>query len=149
MTAIWLLPPLFDHEVSGTRQCQKPTDLVGGCGVGWTSTVMPDQASSDQSTKRLHMRPMRMAVAHHTIDSGAHLDQVKGATPQNEMPVMPPLKLLRFSAVHERTGLSRSTIWRLEHRGQFPKHRPISTNAVAWVEGEVAAWIQAKVDVAL
>jgi predicted DNA-binding transcriptional regulator AlpA len=37
--------------------------------------------------------------------------------------------LLRFAAVRERTGLSRSTIWRLEHRGQSPKHRPISTNA--------------------
>ena len=97
------------------------------------------------------MTPRRMAVAHHhsAINGRAHLDRVNVAAAQNEMPAMPPLKLLRFAAVHERTGLSRSTIWRLEHRGQFPKHRPISTNAVAWVEGEVAAWIQAKVDVAV
>jgi len=33
-----------------------------------------------------------------------------------------PLKLLRFNAVRERTGLSRSTVWRLEGRGAFPKH---------------------------
>ena len=58
---------------------------------------------------------------------------------------LPMLKLLRFPAVHERTGLSRSTIWRLEQRGAFPKHRRISSNTVAWVEGEVTAWIHSKV----
>jgi prophage regulatory protein len=55
------------------------------------------------------------------------------------------VKLLRFPAVRERTGLSRSTIWRLERQGDFPKHRRISANAVAWVEVEVMNWIQSKV----
>jgi prophage regulatory protein len=60
------------------------------------------------------------------------------------------LKLLRFPAVRERTGLSRSTIWRLERHGDFPRHRRISANAVAWVEDEVAVWIQSKIgDVAI
>ena len=58
---------------------------------------------------------------------------------------MPSLKLLRFPAVRERTGLSRSTIWRLERHGDFPKHRRISANAVAWVEEEVTSWIHSKV----
>ena len=57
-----------------------------------------------------------------------------------------PVKFLRFATVRERTGLSRSTIWRLERRGDFPKHRRISANAVAWVEEEVAHWIQSKID---
>jgi len=52
-----------------------------------------------------------------------------------------PTKLLRFAAVHERTGLSRSTIWRLERRGEFPKHRRIAPNIVAWSEHEVSRWI--------
>ena len=52
-----------------------------------------------------------------------------------------PIRLLRFSAVRERTGLSRSTIWRLERRGAFPRHRRISSNAVAWLEREVTEWI--------
>lgn len=56
-----------------------------------------------------------------------------------------PPKLLRFPAVRERTGLSRTTIWRLERRGGFPRHRRISTNAVAWVEGEVTDWIASKI----
>jgi prophage regulatory protein len=52
-----------------------------------------------------------------------------------------PLKFLRFSAVRDRTGLSRSTIWRLERQGVFPKHRRISSNAVAWLEQEVNEWV--------
>ena len=55
------------------------------------------------------------------------------------------LKLLRFPAVRERTGLSRSTIWRLERQGDFPRHRRISANVVAWVEEEVIGWIHSKV----
>jgi prophage regulatory protein len=55
------------------------------------------------------------------------------------------LKLLRFPAVRERTGLSRSTIWRLERRGAFPRHHRISPNAVAWVEDDIANWIRSKV----
>lgn len=58
---------------------------------------------------------------------------------------VPSLKLLRFPAVRERTGLSRSTIWRLERHGDFPKHRRISANAVAWVEEEVMSWIHSKI----
>jgi prophage regulatory protein len=54
---------------------------------------------------------------------------------------VPPPRLLRFPTVRERTGLSRSTIWRLEQRGDFPRHHRISTNAVAWMENEVIDWI--------
>ena len=56
-----------------------------------------------------------------------------------------PLKLLRFPAVRERTGLSRSTIWRLERRGEFPKHHRIAPNIVAWIEEDVSGWIQERV----
>jgi len=51
-----------------------------------------------------------------------------------------PLKLLRFPTIRERTGLSRSAIWRLE-RCAFPKHRKISANTVGWLEEEIDAWI--------
>ena len=53
-------------------------------------------------------------------------------------------RLLRFPAVRERTGLSRSTIWRLERRGEFPRHHRISPNVVAWVEEDVAEWIEGR-----
>jgi prophage regulatory protein len=57
-----------------------------------------------------------------------------------------PLRLLRFTAVRDLTGLSRSTIWRLEHAGIFPRRIRISPNIVAWLETDVLAWIRAKVD---
>ena len=96
--------------------------------------------------------PIRMAASghHNAIDGRAHPEPKKASVERNDVPVLvPPLKLLRFEAVQERIGLSRSTIWRLERRGQFPKHRRISANAVAWVEDELVAWIRAKVDVAV
>ncbi len=55
-----------------------------------------------------------------------------------------PLRFLRFPAVRARTGLSRTTIWRLKRQGDFPRHRRISRNAVAWAEHEVAEWIRSK-----
>src|SRR5947209_713704 len=70
---------------------------------------------------------------------------LSAATPsERALPSPAFLKLLRFKAVQERTGLSRSTIWRLEQRGAFPRHRQISANAVAWVEEEIIRWITSK-----
>ena len=34
----------------------------------------------------------------------------------------------------------------LEHRGVFPKRIQVSVNVVAWLEDDVAAWIQSRVD---
>jgi prophage regulatory protein len=67
------------------------------------------------------------------------------ATPQQGAP---PLRMIRFSGVHDRTGLSRSTVWRLERKGAFPKHRRISPNAVGWLEHEIEEWIQTRTRVA-
>ena len=52
--------------------------------------------------------------------------------------------MLRSREVQQRTGLSRTTIWRLEREGSFPKRVQISRNAVAWRESDVAAWIAQK-----
>jgi predicted DNA-binding transcriptional regulator AlpA len=54
-------------------------------------------------------------------------------------------RLLRFPDVRARTGLSRSTVWRLERQGAFPRHRRISANVVAWLEAEVSEWIRSRV----
>jgi prophage regulatory protein len=55
------------------------------------------------------------------------------------------LRLLRFPAIRERTGPSRTTIWRLERRGDFPRRHLIFTNALAWVEEEVLEWLRARI----
>jgi prophage regulatory protein len=44
------------------------------------------------------------------------------------------------------TNLSRTTRWRLERNGKFPKRRQISTNRCAWSLSEVQGWMQAKMD---
>jgi prophage regulatory protein len=69
---------------------------------------------------------------------------VVSATSSSAPNYQPPIRFLRFPAVLARTGLSRSTIWRLERRGEFPRHRRISRNAVAWIEAEVADWMQSR-----
>lgn len=56
-----------------------------------------------------------------------------------------PLRLLRFGDVRQRTGLSRSTIWRMERNGSFPKRVKASVNVVAWREDEVSEWIASRV----
>ena len=42
------------------------------------------------------------------------------------------------------TGLSRSTRYRLEASGDFPRRRQISIHAVGWLESEVHEWIGAR-----
>ena len=54
-------------------------------------------------------------------------------------------RLLRFAEVRQRTGLSRSTIWRLEALGAFPRHRQLTVGTVGWVESEIDHWIGARV----
>lgn len=50
-------------------------------------------------------------------------------------------RLLRFPQVKEMTGLSRTTVWRMEKAGNFPKSRAISSRMTVWLESEVQAWI--------
>ena len=41
------------------------------------------------------------------------------------------------------TGLSRTTRWRLERAGLFPKRRQISPGGlIAWLESEVQEWLR-------
>ena len=50
-------------------------------------------------------------------------------------------KLLRREDVEARTGLSRSSIYRLMRLGKFPEPLKIGENAVRWPESELSAWL--------
>jgi prophage regulatory protein len=50
-------------------------------------------------------------------------------------------QILRKPAVRQKTGLSDSTIWRLEKAGKFPKRVHLSANAVGHFENEVDDWL--------
>lgn len=55
------------------------------------------------------------------------------------------MKLVRLKRVLEITGLSRTTIWRLERAGEFPKCLRITDKSVAWLESDIQDWIQSKI----
>ncbi len=51
-------------------------------------------------------------------------------------------RVLRDAETVKVTGLSSTTIWRLEKAGKFPKKRKLSANAVGRLESEIAEWQQ-------
>lgn len=57
-----------------------------------------------------------------------------------------PPRLLRRPTVEALTGLSRSGIYDRIRRGEFPAPVSLGASAVAWVESEVNAWIQARIE---
>lgn len=52
-------------------------------------------------------------------------------------------KILRLTSVLERTGLSRSTLYRKVQAGTFPKPLRISQRCTGWRQSDVTAWIGA------
>jgi predicted DNA-binding transcriptional regulator AlpA len=42
------------------------------------------------------------------------------------------------------TGLSKTTIWRLERAGQFPRRIKLSAGRVGYRASEVAAWLESR-----
>lgn len=53
-------------------------------------------------------------------------------------------RYLRRPAVEDLTGLSRSTIYALMSRGQFPRPVRLTARAVAWPESIVADWLASR-----
>jgi prophage regulatory protein len=47
--------------------------------------------------------------------------------------------------VLNRTGLSRSSLYRLHAAGSFPRRVRISERSVGWIESEVDAWLDSKI----
>jgi len=42
------------------------------------------------------------------------------------------------------TGQSRTTTWRLERKGEFPRRRKLSAGCVGWKRSEVEAWVETR-----
>lgn len=53
-------------------------------------------------------------------------------------------RLLRRPQVEELTGLSRSTIYAMIQRGDFPAPVQIGRRAVAWSEAAIQIWISTR-----
>ena len=54
------------------------------------------------------------------------------------------MKILRTRVVTETTGLSRTTLWRLERRGDFPRRVQLGPNSTGWIDSEVEQWIETR-----
>lgn len=52
-----------------------------------------------------------------------------------------PDRIIRMNTVRDRTGLSRSTIYRKIAEGTFPAQIRISVNGTGWKESDVNRWI--------
>ncbi|WP_370211287.1 helix-turn-helix transcriptional regulator [Roseovarius sp.] len=55
-------------------------------------------------------------------------------------------KILRCREVQEIIGLSRSTIYRMMARGEFPRSQKLGARAVGWRESAINQWVEQGAD---
>ena len=53
-------------------------------------------------------------------------------------------EIIRPRNLPQITGLSKTTIWRLERAGKFPKHIKLSAGATGWKRSDIEAWLEAR-----
>ena len=52
--------------------------------------------------------------------------------------------LMTTEEVCQAVSLSRTSLWRLERRGEFPRRRQISAQRVGWIRSEILGWIESR-----
>jgi prophage regulatory protein len=94
------------------------------------------------------MVKMAMASATHVRqNSGDHVDsQGEGVVPETarQSRVAGQLRMLRLAQVMDRTELRKTTIYKLQKLGHFPKSVPLTGHSVRWVESEVEEWLASR-----
>ncbi len=53
--------------------------------------------------------------------------------------------ILRLPVVKQRTGLSRSEIYRRESIGEFPRRVSLGARAVGWFASDIEEWVKSRV----
>ncbi len=53
-------------------------------------------------------------------------------------------RFLRLPEVLKRTALSRTSIWRMMKRNEFPRNVRLGARAVAWRESDVEKWMDTR-----
>ncbi len=62
--------------------------------------------------------------------------------PEQAMTTETPERILRINAVLDRTGLTRSTLYRKVAAGTFPRQVKLSARCAGWQESAVNAWLR-------
>ena len=65
------------------------------------------------------------------------IDQIIGPVSQ--------LRVIRLPEVKQRTGLSRSSIYRLMSEASFPQSCKLGERIIAWVESDIDRWLAEKI----
>ena len=60
--------------------------------------------------------------------------------------MMATTTIWRLPEVLRQTGLSRSTIYEMISRGEFPRQVKLSRRAAGWIANDVQEWIHSRVD---
>jgi len=55
-------------------------------------------------------------------------------------------RIIRRPKVENRTGLGRAAIYQKIAEGKFPKPVPLGDRAVGWIEEEIDAWIEGRIE---
>jgi len=55
-----------------------------------------------------------------------------------------PERIIRAKEVQDMTGLSRTTLWRLENKNEFPRRLSLGANSVGWKLSDIKNWINLK-----
>lgn len=58
------------------------------------------------------------------------------------------MRFLRLNEVKKRTGLSRSTIYQLIGKGEFPSQVSLTKRCVGWTEDVIHDWIVKRLEAA-
>ena len=62
------------------------------------------------------------------------------------VPLVPRDRLLRLPDVEALVGVKKTTIYALMKQGDFPKCIYVTARTVAWVESDVQAWLQKRIE---
>jgi prophage regulatory protein len=110
-------------------------------------SVLSKAEKARAKTERLLNQRHRVQPAASTVDLAAVRASVRKAVVDAEVEKQvaaqaAPDRLLRVKEVEKVAGLHRSSIWRLERQGDFPKRVQLTKKTVAWRASDVAAWIE-------
>ena len=68
-------------------------------------------------------------------------NDTSAAPPPETTHPLDPTRMLRLSQVMERTELRKTTIYKLQKEGRFPRAVPLTGHSVRWIESEVEQWL--------